>query len=172
MTGIQEEYARALFQLAMENDLLKATESGYLAFVEALDDDTMHFFNHPKITKQEKRDVLEKAIKLELLRHFIFVLIDNDRMSLARTIYYAFVELINQMNKVKQVKVYASQKLTAKQIDSIRQKLEKSLLHAIEIEEIIDEKILSGIRIEIDGMVLDETSNRQLEDLKTNLKRG
>jgi len=172
MTGIQEEYARALFQLAMEHDLLNDMQTGFLAFVEALDDDTMHFFNHPKITKQEKRDVLEKAVSLELLRHFLFVLVDNERMSLSGTIYYAFVDLINQMKKVKQVKVYAKQKLTVKQKDTIRQKLEKSLSHSIEIEELIDETIFSGIRIEIDGMIIDETSNRQLEDLKANLKRG
>lgn len=172
MTGIQEEYARALFQLAAENNKMDDIKLNYLAFIEAIDEGTMHFFNHPKITRQEKRDVLEKAVSMELLRHFLFVLIDNERMNLVRTIYYAFVDLVNEMNKIKQVKVYSKHKLTAKQAEAIKQKLEKSLNHKIEIDEMIDETIISGIRIEIDGTVIDETSNRQLEDLKANLKRG
>ena len=172
MTGIQVEYARALFQLALENQELETIKDGFQAFVKALDQDARNFFNHPKISRAEKRQVLEKTIALELLRHFLYVLVDNDRMNLADSIYYAFAELINEMNRVQEATVFTRTELTEAQLDEIRSSLSKKFNRKIAIRQQLDGSIISGIRIQIDGTVIDETGNRQIEDLKALLKRG
>jgi len=172
MTGVQVEYARALFQLALENQELEAVQDGFQAFVKALDRDVRSFFNHPKVSRAEKRQTLEKVVSQELLRHFLYVLVDNDRMNLADSIYYAFVDQINEMNRVREATVFTRTELTDPQLEQIRSSLSKKFNRKIAIRQQLDESILSGIRIQIDGTVIDETGNRQIEDLKALLKRG
>ncbi|MBU1145103.1 MAG: ATP synthase F1 subunit delta [Firmicutes bacterium] len=172
MTSIHEEYAKSIFSLAMESNQLNEFQAGFLAFTEAIDEKTMQFFNHPKISKNEKKQVIEHSVKLTLLKHFLFVLIDNERMNVIPSIFYSFSELIDDLNKIKKVQVYSKKVLSDDQRKALLVQLEKDTYHKIELEEIIDDSIISGFRLEYDGLVKDETSNRQLEDLKSNLKRG
>ncbi|MBN2504454.1 MAG: ATP synthase F1 subunit delta [Bacilli bacterium] len=172
MKTVQEEYAQALFQIALEMKKIDTVEVAYSTFIKAFDTSVRKFFLHPKVSRQEKKDVLTSSVADDLLRHFLFVLIDNERMDIVGNCYYAFNEMIDRMQSVKRATVFSRDKLSDAKLTSIGKELEKKYNQKIEITAKIDPEILSGFRIEIDGFVIDATANRKLADLKNSLKQG
>ncbi len=169
MTGIAKQYALAIFSLAEENKSDEAFKQKLSAFSQQIDEEMLHFFNHPKISKKEKQAILTKIVDDRLLLNFLKVLVDNDRFSLLEAIDVAYQELLDDKHKIKQAKVYASRKLSQQNIDKIRQFLEKKYAASFHVEVILSPEIIGGFRIEFEGNVIDETINKQLENLKLSL---
>lgn len=169
MTGIANQYALAVFSLAKEigkeKEYLKILET----FSEGVTEETQKFFAHPKISIIEKKAVLEKVVKDELLLNFLKVLIDNDRFSLVKEIALSYKDILDNLNKIMTVKVISNKTLTKINLNKIVKKLESTYHQKIVIEEIVDKTIIGGFKIEFEGNVIDETINRQLADLESSL---
>ncbi|MGD9761241.1 MAG: ATP synthase F1 subunit delta [Candidatus Izemoplasmatales bacterium] len=172
MTDVERQYARAVFSLALERNEVDTLYQELKTFIESLDHNAKQFFLHPRIERLDKQNVLDKVVKNQLLTNFIKVLIDNDRFELIETIAYAYLDLINEMNEVVEVIVYANSKISATNIEKIKINLEKKLLKKINIKQIIDSSIIGGLKIEYQGSVIDQTINTTLEALKQTLTGG
>lgn len=169
MTGIAHQYALAVFSLAKDSKQELKFLDSLNGFVSNLTEETYKLFAHPKISKSEKKDLLENIVKDKLLLNFIKVLIDNDRFSMIEAISFAYRDIIDELNKVMKVTVISNKKLTETNLDRIKKKLNKTYHRNIEIETVLDSSILGGFRIEFDGNIIDETINQQLADLKASL---
>ncbi len=172
MTDVERQYARAVFSLALERNEVDTLYQELKTFIESLDHNAKQFFLHPRIERLDKQNVLDKVVKNQLLTNFIKVLIDNDRFELIETIAYAYLDLINEMNEVVEVIVYANSKISSNNIERITINLEKKLLKKINIKQIIDSSIIGGLKIEYQGSVIDQTINTTLEALKQTLTGG
>ncbi len=170
MTDIAKQYALAVFSLAIEQNKIEEFATGYKSFMDGATKEAEKFFAHPKITKMQKKELIDNTIKDKLLADFLKVVIDNDRFELVESIYYAFLDLVNNMNKIMEIKVFTNKKLKSDNLEKIKTKLGKSYQREIKVNEIIDEKIIGGIRIEYEGKVIDNTVNRYLQNLKSALK--
>ena len=169
MTGIARQYALAVFSLAKEQE--KTDEFNIILnnFVKGIDDEASKFFSHPKISKKNKKAVLDEIVKNPLLLHFTKVLVDNDRFLLIQAIALAYKDILDELHKVMNVTVHSKKKLTKSNLEKIAKKLEMTYKRKVNIKEEIDSSILGGFRIEFDGNVLDETINRQLDNFKSSL---
>lgn len=172
MTDVDKQYARAVFSLALERNEVVALYDDLLAFVNSLDEDTWKFFLHPKIEKSNKKQIITEVIKNSLLVNFVKVLIDNDRFELLESISYAYLELLNEMNKVVEVKVFSNKALTKENITKIKKSLENKIMKKVKITEEIDNTIIGGIRIVYEGNIIDQTINSSLEAIKSSLLGG
>ena len=172
MTDVEKQYARALFSLALEKNEVDKIYQEMLSFLKSIDEKTKEFFLHPKISKKAKHEIVEKALNNNLLVNFLKVLIDNDRFILLDNIVYAYLDLINEMNEVVEVKVTTKTSLSKNNIEKIKKNLETKLLKKIKIIEELDETIIGGIRIEYLGNVIDETVNSSLENMKQSFLGG
>lgn len=169
MTGIANQYALAVFSLAKES---KREEDFFLVienFIKNVDDKTHKFFAHPKISKVDKKSMLTDIIKDDLLLNFLKVLVDNDRFLLIESVVFAYKDILDEQNKVMQVKVYSKTPLTKINLDKIVKKLKSTYNRKVELEEQTDEQIIGGFRLEFEGNVLDETVNKRLDDIKASL---
>lgn len=169
MTGIAHQYALAVFSLAEEAGRAEKFIDVLKQFASGLDEQTDKFFIHPKIEKAEKAKILENIIQDQLLLNFLKVLIDNDRFLLIPAIIGSYQDILDNIHKVMKVIVYSKQPLTDKNISKIKEKLHKQYNRTIEIQETIDDTIKGGIRIEFEGNVIDETINKQLENIRSSL---
>ena len=172
MTDVERQYARAVFLLALERKEVDEVYSELKNFIKSLDTETRQFFLHPKIDKQDKQNVIEKAIKNQLLVNFLKVIIDNDRFDLLETISYAYLDLINELNETVEVHVFSNQALTDENINKIKNNLEQKLLKKVKITQTIDSSIIGGIRIVFQGKIIDQTINSSLEKMKQTLTGG
>ena len=142
-----------------------------IAFNESVDEEIYTFLNHPKITKNDKKEIVKQAISNSLLRNFINVLIDNSRIDLLEDTLSEYKKLFDNQNKVLKVIVYSNKVLSDKQKSNLEESLEKKNNRKVELNNVIDPSIVGGLRIEYEGMILDDTINHYLHSLKSNLTK-
>ena len=138
-------------------------------FASSIDEQTYKFFAHPKIEKENKMKVIEQVTSDSLLIHFLKVLVENDRIPLIDSITMSYQEILDELHKVMQVKVISGNPLKKENIKKIKDKLSKSYGRTIELETVIDPSIIGGFRLEFEGNIIDETINKQLDNLKSSL---
>ncbi len=169
MTGIANQYALAVFSLAKD----KGKEEEYSQFLmelsKGITDETQKFFAHPKISVEEKKAVLENIVTDGLLLNFLKVLVDNDRFSLVEAVALAYKDILDELHKVMKVTVFSKKPLAKINLEKIKKKLKTTYQRRIELLEVTDKAIIGGFKIEFEGNVIDETINKQLEDLKSSL---
>ena len=122
MTDTAKQYALAVFSLASEKNKIKEFATDLKAFVDSQTDEINKFFRHPKISKLQKKETIDKTIKDQLLSDFLKVLIDNNRFDLTESIYYAYKDLLNNMNKIMEVTVFSNKKLSKSNVEKIKNK--------------------------------------------------
>ncbi|MDD4183900.1 MAG: ATP synthase F1 subunit delta [Candidatus Izemoplasmatales bacterium] len=171
MMETARQYALAVFQLALEKGNLKGISLCFDTYQELENEDHLSLFNNPRLTKKERKDLLKDIVSEEDYRNFLYVLIDNDRFELLQAIRLEFEELIRDMGKILKVKVVSREPLDQKNKERLIHKLESEYKRKIELEETIDPKIIAGFKLEYDGKVSDQTINRRLHELRTNLKQ-
>ncbi len=171
MTDIARQYALAVFALAHDEQATLAIDACFHDYGELSRAEHLKVFNNPRLTKQERKAMLESLVKNELFRHFLYVLIDNDRFELLRSIGLLYAELVRDMNKIMRVQVISQAPLDNGTKTRLIQKLQSAYHRQIELEEAFDPAIIAGFRLVYDGSVIDETVNRRLEELRTSLKR-
>ncbi|MBR4237110.1 ATP synthase F1 subunit delta [bacterium] len=164
------EYAKALYELmnsvSTKEEFLKDLNETLKVF----SGDTLKFFLYPEIEKEKKKDVIKASFKEGLLRDFLFVLIDNDRISLLEEIKDEFESMLDEEKKLKQVIVYSKEKLDDNYLKKLKDILEKKLSKKLILENVIDESIISGIKISYDSKEIDLTLNAKFKDLVDKLK--
>lgn len=165
------QYAEALFGIALEEGQIDETMVEFDAFSNAIDDEIYKFLNHPKISKKNKKEVIDKSITNNLLKHFIFVMIDNFRIELLKESLIEFKKIVNRQNNLMKVWVYSRKELNTEQKNELKLNLKKKHNRKIELKNIVDSTIVGGLRIEYEGMILDDTINNYLQTLKANLTR-
>jgi F-type H+-transporting ATPase subunit delta len=171
MSYLAFQYSEALFSLALDEKKLDKVLSDFELFTSSLDEEIYTFLNHPKITKNDKKEIVSKAISNSLLKNFINVLIDNSRIDLLEDTLSEFKKLFDNQHKVLKVTVYSNKVLSDKQKANLIESLETKNNRKVELNNVVDSKIVGGLRLEYEGMVLDDTINNYLHNLKTNLTK-
>ena len=171
MSYLAYQYAEALFGLSKEKSQIDEVLSEFKNINNSFDAEIYQFLLHPKVKKQDKKDIITKIVNNRLLEKFIFVLIDNSRIEIFDDILIEFEKLINYQNKVMEVQVYSYKKLSIKQLEQLTINLHKKHNRKIKLENIVDRSIVGGLRIEFEGMILDDTINNYLNSLKANLTK-
>jgi len=163
------QYGEALFSLALERNELDSVLKDFKEFNASIDQDIYKFLNHPKVSKQDKKDTFDKIVTNDLLKHFIYVLIDNLRIEFLDEILEEYKKLYDNQYKTLDVKAFVNRELSELQKQNLITNLEKKLNRKVELLCIVDESIVGGMRVEYEGMVHDDTINNYLHSLKANL---
>jgi F-type H+-transporting ATPase subunit delta len=171
MSYVAFQYAEAVFALALEANKVEELIKEYDQFRQSIDHEIELFLTHPKIKKQDKKDVLSKTINDSLLAHFVFVLIDNNRIDLLHDIYEELLTIYNNQNKLMNAIVYSQKALPISDLNKLKNNLGMKHNRKVKLENIVDPTIIGGLRIEYEGQVLDETINNYLQKLKQNLTK-
>lgn len=171
MSYLAFQYAEALFALALEEDILEDVQAEFSSFLAALDDEVMHFLGHPKVTKDEKKAVLDKVVKQSVFRHFLYVVIDNSRISNMQDMYQEFTTIVNNQNNHMEATVYSPKPLTKTELANLQASIGKKHNRDVTLQNVVDPSIVGGLRVEYEGHVLDQTINHYLTSLKGTLTK-
>lgn len=170
MTDVSLQYAEALYFLANEQNKVQDIKVVFESFLPIFETHLKGVLLHPKPTNQEKKDLI-KGLKMDVLfQDFLSVLIDKYRIDLVYQIFDAYEALLDHQMDVLRATVMSSRPLSDAQIANIKTALGKKLKRKIEIENIIDKKIVGGIKIAYEGRVLDNTINHFITSLTENVK--
>lgn len=171
MSAISDQYAVALFELAIEEKKTDDLSKVFSSFLESLDEESKQFFLHPKISKKEKQAMVN-TFKIEsLFKDFLNVLIENNRFLMLNDIFTGYQKLLEEQLNVMRITVVSGTALTKSRIETLKEQYEKKYHRQVLIENQIDETIVGGLRFEYNGLVIDDTVNHTLNQLKSRLTK-
>jgi ATP synthase, F1 delta subunit len=171
---IARVYASSLVELGQEKKILPDIEEEirFIAGMITENKDFRKFLVSPGITKDAKKDFIEKIFKGKLsdyIVNFLKVLIDNDRQVCIVEINEALADLLDDVNNRQRVTIITSVDLDSSMKSKLTTKLKDVLKKEIIFKEEIDPSILGGIIIKVGDTVIDGSLAKDLRNIKNNL---
>lgn len=174
MSKAAHSYAKALFQLASEEQVLESVKHDFkelLAVIEA-DIDIKEFLFFSNLDKSEKKKVLKEALSDKtpvVFLNFLQLLIDHDYVSGLKEIFYFFKldvnEFLGRTEGIIQSPFPLEDGQAARAAEVFSQRLGKTVELAFELNP----SLIGGFRVELEGRVYDNSIAMQLRRLKKQL---
>ena len=143
MDTIASRYAKALLELAIENDSVKEYQSQvkYILSVIKENKELIEFLKCYTIEDANKKDLIKKIfindISVEVL-HFICLIIDKKRVNYLERICLEFNSECNNYRNILEGIIYSCEKLNEKQIEDIEENITLKLKTKVELSNVID----------------------------------
>lgn len=124
-----------------------------------------------RISSKDKINIIAKALnKFDLLLiEFISIIIDNNQIGSLLDIITRFNTLVNKSGSLNKVEITTASKIDIHDFESLANALTEKLKLKPEISQIIDSKILGGIKLRIGNNIFDNSVNYQINQLKKTL---
>lgn len=176
MTKMSNEYADALFSLAMELHAEEETLSALHLIRDAFasEPQALALAASPSIPKSERLQVLEEAFAASVPQHvmgFLHVLCSNGHIRAFEDSVKDYEELYNSARKLSTAYVTSAVALNDAEKEQLRTKLEKKLGRTIRLECAVDETLLGGLIVQVDGKVIDGSLKHRLHEIKEVMNR-
>ncbi|NLL80410.1 MAG: F0F1 ATP synthase subunit delta [Clostridiales bacterium] len=172
---ISKTYGEALFELAVEEN--KAD-----IFLEEIEEirkvlrDNPEFsalMNHPKITKEEKTEVMENVFKGRIsdeLTGFFSIIIAKDRYREIDSILAYFLDEVKALKGIGVAYVTTAVSLREEQKEKVEEKLLATTgFKKMEMHYAEDQKLIGGMVIRIGDRVVDSSISSKLNQLSKQL---
>ncbi len=177
ITSSSLQYAKALFDLA----LLNHHEDEYGQYLKVIvssieqNNDFQKILTHPSIAKDERKNVLNNIFKeyvnSEFL-HFLYVLIDNDRLIELKDIYDSYEYFLDIAKDITNATIYTKYELDLAEKNNLIKSLENYYKKKLIVNFEIDEKIIGGMVIKVKDQIIDASIFNKITNLKNELKKG
>ncbi len=170
MAAIYKEYSEALFILARENDeckeILGELENAERIFEE--NPEYMEFLSCPSIPNGERTDALCEAFgsMSEHALSFLCILCERGRIRDFSDCVKEYKRLYDALANVKTAIVYTPVLLTEEQKSALARKLEAKYGCSVSLDCRVDDTLLGGAVVELDGKIIDGSVKSQLHQLK------
>ena len=170
MQEIADVYARSLFEVAEEHDILDEIRDELGQFADAMDEerDLQTFFFSPYFTTEEKRDGLDKMLEdpEEIFKHFLLVLVESHRMPVIFRLRRRFEEMWREKHRLLPVHVTSAIELDEDTVHNIGERIGNETGQEVELTSTVDPEILGGIVLRVGNSVLDASIRNRLEKLR------
>jgi F-type H+-transporting ATPase subunit delta len=170
MEAIAEVYARSLFEVAKEHDVLDRVHDELGEFADALDDnrDLQVFLFSPYFSSDEKRDGVKKIVSDadERIVNFLELLAERHRMPALFRIRREFEALWAEEHQLLPVTVTSAVELDEGLVDDIGKRIQEQTGREVELSSNVDPDVLGGLMVRVGNMVLDGTVRNRLERLR------
>ena len=176
MSDISNEYAEALFSLAVENGSERAIMKELEGIKAVFDENAelCELLSSPAVPINDRIDVIDSVFSecaQEYVISFIKLLCEKRRAS----IFFECVEKYRALLDAKEATVTASVTsavaLTDAEKAALKQKLEKMSGKTVVLECSIDPSILGGLIVTMDGTVTDGSLRHRLHEVKEVMSR-
>jgi F-type H+-transporting ATPase subunit delta len=176
MEEIADVYARALFEVAREGDVLDRVHDELGEFADALDEDRnlQVFLFSPYFSSEEKKDGVRRIVSDadERTLNFLELLAERHRMPALFRIRRAFDSRWAEENKLLPVTVTSAIELDDELVNSIGKRIEEQTGRSVELSSRVDPDVLGGLQVRVGNMVLDATVRNRLEQLRKQVARA
>ena len=176
MEEIAEVYARALFEVAKEHDVLDRVHDELGEFAEALSENrTLQvFLFSPYFSSEEKRGGVEKIVSDadERIVNFLELLAERHRMPALFRIKREFDALWADEHRLLPVTVTSAIELDEGLVADIGKRIEEQTDRRVELSSSVDPDVLGGLKVQVGNMVLDATVRNRLERLRKQVAKA
>jgi F-type H+-transporting ATPase subunit delta len=176
MEEIAEVYARSLFEVAKEHDVLDRVHEELGQFAEALaeDRDLQVFLFSPYFSSEEKKRGVSSIVSDadERIVNFLELLAERHRMPALFRIKREFDARWAEENKLLPVTVTSAVELDQGLVDEIGKRIEEQTGRTVELSSSVEPDILGGIVVRVGNSVLDASIRNRLDTLRRQVVRS
>ena len=176
MTEIGKEYGAALFMLACENDAKHEYTEGLRVIGNAAsaEPEYFDFLSSPGIPVTERLSAIEAAFSKKVPEHvlsFLQLLCEKGRLPCFYDAIKEYSALLDASEHISVARVTSAVELTDGEKDKLKSRLESFCKCQVNIEYLIDKKILGGLTVEVDGSIMDGSLRHRLREVKEVMKK-
>ena len=176
MQEIAEVYARSLFDVARDNDVLDDVHEQLGEFADELAEnrDLQVFFFSPYFSSDEKKDGISKIVDDadERFVRFLELLAERHRMPALFRIKRIFDGLWADEHKLLPVTVTSATELDQGLVDDIGKRIEEQTGKSIELTTSVDPDVLGGLSMQVGNLIMDATIRARLERLRKEVAKA
>ena len=170
MEEIAQVYARALFEVASEEDTLDRVHDELGAFADAMSEnrELMQFFFSPYFSVDDKKDGLHRSVTgaSPAINNFLEALIERHRMPAIFRIRTDFNVLWDEARRLMPVQITSAIALDEDEVKSLGDRIGQSVDRQVQVTADVDPDILGGIVLRVGNVVLDASIKNRLEQLR------
>lgn len=168
MSAIGKRYGEALLSIAIEQQQVLAYKAELLEIKKVFNEDIMKFFISPSISKELKKEIIKDSFRgvSKMLMNFLFLLVDKKRLNNLNEIIDSYVSMANFVSNIGEGTIYSARELGQDEIKVIEESLSKKLNKQVILDNIVDESLISGVRVEIDQKIYDGSLKHELSQMK------
>lgn len=174
---ISKTYGEALFELAVEENKTDAFLEEVYAVQKALQDnpELSKLLNHPKISKEEKNEVVENIFKGRIsdeVTGFLTLIISKERFKELDAILAYFIQRVKEEKGIGTAYVTTAVLLNEIQKAQVEEKLLATTSYKkMEMIYTVDESLIGGMVIRIKDRVVDSSIQTKLSEIQKQLYR-
>jgi F-type H+-transporting ATPase subunit delta len=176
MEEIASVYARALFEVAQDQDKLDLVRDQLGEFADALSEtrELQVFLFSPYFSTKEKEEGLERVVTDAdpAILNFLKLLIEKHRMPVLFRIRAEYDALWEEENKLLPVQITSAVELDSAIVSQLGDRIAEQTDRKVDISSQVDPDILGGIVVQVGNSVLDASVRNRLEQLRKQVARA
>ncbi len=176
MQEIAEVYARSLFEVAKEHDVLDEVHDQLVEFADVLDEnrELQVFFFSPYFSSEEKKDGIAKVVEDadERFVRFLELLAERHRMPAMFRIRREFDALYAEERKLLPVTITSAVELDQSTVKRIGDEIQDRTGRRIELTTSVDPDVIGGLAMQVGNLIMDATIRARLERLRKEVAKA
>lgn len=174
---VSKTYGQALFELALENNALERIleEEAFVKEVFAENGDLVTLLNHPKISKDEKIQVVENIFKgnmSDTMLGFLVTIVKKERFGELEHIFQYLEEKVREYKNIGVVNVTTAVELSDEQKERLKDRLlEITSFKQLEFDYSINPDIIGGMILRIGDRVVDSSIRTEIDEMAKSLSK-
>ncbi|NMO94556.1 F0F1 ATP synthase subunit delta [Paenibacillus lemnae] len=174
-TVAAKRYARALFEVAAQQQKGLEVEEELRAVVTALDSDPdiRKFIATPNIPQSVKMDVLSKTLKgrvSEPVINTMELLLNRGRAELLGEVLNSYVKIQGESQGMADATVYSTYLLNEQEKQQVASEFGQLSHKKIRVNNVVDESLLGGLKVVIGDKLYDGSLAGKLERLEKSFR--
>jgi F-type H+-transporting ATPase subunit delta len=173
---IAQVYARALFEVAEDRDLIDQIHDELTQFSDAVSENRQlaTFFFSPYFSTDEKKEGLKKAVTGADpgFMNFLEALIERHRMPAIFRIKARYQDMWEHARDLLPVELTSAIELDSATVASIGERVGQQTKRTVELTSTVDPDILGGIVLRVGNVILDASIRNRLEQLRKQVARA
>lgn len=168
-------YGDSLFELALEEGKIDLflQEAEFVQQILAENEDLVKLMTHPKISKEEKENVIENIFKSNIsdeMTGFLVIVIKKGRFKEMKDIFSYFIAKVKEHKKIGVAFVTTAVELREEQKEALVKRLiETTEYETMEMNYATDSSLIGGMIVRIGDRVVDSSIKHKLNDLTRDL---
>ena len=172
---VSESYARALFELAVEHNVLNDTGDELNQLVDLLDHapDLAALFAHQTIDAKRRAQTIEKLFRGRVSQrtlNFLLLVNRKGRLGNLRAIGPAYDRLAKAKRGEIDVDVYTAQPMEAGQVGKVAAHISAAIGKKAIVHQQVDSSLIGGLKVRIGDKLIDASVAAQLRRLGRQLE--
>ena len=171
MTGTAKEYADALLMLAKDGGKEQVFADALTLATAVFNENPAYLdlLASPVISKETRKALLREAFGETLPKEItacIALMCDNGHIREFAAMQETYMEQFHALSKITVATIISAVELSEQEKTALLQQLSNSTGHTVRATYMVDPALIGGVKVEMDGCVLDGTIKHRLRELK------